>query len=88
MFTEKMLYFPSGDIVYVQEKTGAVFMKDRIKELIKYKGSQVWVIDTAFLLSNNKRIENINKENQQLKIVSICDNLHIYIYITCILWVC
>jgi len=48
----------TGDIVYVDESTGAVFMKDRIKELIKYKGSQVAPAELEDLLIGHPGIQD------------------------------
>lgn len=48
----------TGDIVYVDSSTGAVYMKDRMKELIKYKGSQVAPAELEDLLIGHPGIQD------------------------------
>ena len=48
-------YFKTGDIGY-QDKDGYIFITDRLKELIKYKGSQVAPAELEGLLVGHEKV--------------------------------
>jgi 4-coumarate--CoA ligase len=55
---DKQGWLHTGDQAYIDSITGDIFIVDRIKELIKYKGFQISPSELeAVLLSNDKNLE-------------------------------
>ena len=51
-------FFKTGDIVY-EDADGNLFITDRVKELIKYKGSQVAPAELEGIILSHRQVEDV-----------------------------